>query len=185
MKASVTPLVHKRDDKRDLRNWRPLSLLNVDNKIYSKAVSLHLAKVLGSIVDPDQTCSIPGRSVFSNLTLLRDTLAFIERSNEAGILLFLDQEKAFDRVDRSFLLSSLELFGFGPWFRTYIAPVYRGAYMQVNDFLSDPIPLQRGVQQGDALSPLLYVLCVVHARFGPLMICNAFSCREWLVSNLR
>ena len=162
MKASVTRLVHKKDDKRDLKNWRPISLLNVDYKICSKAISLRLAKVLSSIVDPDQTCSIPGRSIFSNLTLLRDTLAFIERTNEAGILLSLDQEKAFDRVDRTFLSNLLELFGFGPWFRTCIATLYRGAYMQilVNDFLSEAIPLQRGVRQGDALSPLLYILCV-------------------------
>ena len=42
--------------------------------------------------------SIPGRSIHSNLVLLRDTLALIERTGEAGILLSLDQEKAFDRV---------------------------------------------------------------------------------------
>ena len=162
MKASVTRLIHKKDDKRNLKNWRPISLLNVDYKICSKAVSIRLAGVIGSIVDPDQSCSIPGRSIFANLSLLRDTLAFIERTGESGILLSLDQEKAFDRVDRSFLLNLLELFGFGPWFRTCIATLYNGAYMRVlvNDFLSEPIPLERGVRQGDALSPMLYVLCV-------------------------
>ena len=67
MKASVTRLVHKKDDKRDLKNWRPISLLNVDYKICSKAISLRLAKVLGSVIDPDQTCSVPGRSIFSSL----------------------------------------------------------------------------------------------------------------------
>ena len=113
-------------------------------------------------MDPDQTCSVPGRSISSNLVLLRDTLAFIDRTNEAGILVSLDQEKAFDRVDRSFLLNLLDLFGFGPWFRACFATLYEGSYMQVlvNDFLSDPIPLARGVRQGDALSPMLYVLCV-------------------------
>ena len=162
MKASITRLVHKKDDKRNLKNWRPISLLNVDYKICSKAVSIRLAKVLGSIVDPDQTCSIPGRTIFSNLALLRDTLAFIERKNETGILLSLDQEKAFDRVDRSFLLNLLQHFGFGPWFQACIATLYKGAYMQVlvNEFLTEPIYLARGVRQGDALSPMLYVLCV-------------------------
>lgn len=48
MKASVTRLVHKRNDKRVLKNWRPISLLNVDYKICSKAISLQLAKVLSS-----------------------------------------------------------------------------------------------------------------------------------------
>ena len=162
MKASVTRLLHKKDDKRDLKNWRPISLLNVDYKICSKAISLCLAKVLGSIIDPDQTCSVPGRSIFSSLGLLRDTLALIERTNEPGISVSLDQEKAFHCVDRSFLLNLLKLFGFGPWFCKCISTLYKGAYMQVlvNDFLSDPISLQRGVRQGDALSPLLYVLCV-------------------------
>ena len=71
MKASATRLVHKKDDKRLLKNWRPISLLNVDYKICSKGVSLRLSKVLESIVDPDQTCLIPGRSIHSNLVLFK------------------------------------------------------------------------------------------------------------------
>ena len=120
----------------------------MDYKISSKAISLRLAKVLGSIVDLDQTCSIPGKSIFSNLVLPRDTLALINRTNENGILVSLDQEKVFDRVDRSFLLNLLKLFGFGPWFRACIDTLYRGSYMQVlvNNFLLDPIPLARGVR---------------------------------------
>jgi len=84
MKVSVTRLVHKKDDKRELKNWRLISLLNVDYKICSKVISMRWAKVLGSIVDPNQTCSVPGRSISSNLSLLRDTLAFIERTKESG-----------------------------------------------------------------------------------------------------
>ena len=162
MKSSVTRLVHKKDDRRNIENWPPISLLNVDYKICSKALSLRLKEVLGSIVDPDQTCSVPGRSISSNLALLRDTLDFIERTGEPGILVSLDQEKAFDRVNGSFLMNLLEHFGFGPSFCSWIFTLYNGAYMRilVNDFLSDPVPLLRGVRQGDALSPMLYVLCV-------------------------
>lgn len=162
MKASVTRLVHKRDDRRLLKNWRPISLLNVDYKICSKAISLRLASVLECIVNPDQTCSVPGRSISSNVILLRDCLNYIEQTDETGILISLDQEKAFDRVNRSFMLRLLEHFGFGPSFVNCIRTLYNGAYTQilVNDFLSKPVLLQRGVRQGDALSPLLYVLCV-------------------------
>ena len=103
----------------------------MDYKICSKALSLRLCKVLRSIVDPDQTCSVPGRSISSNLDLLRDTLDFIERTGETGILVSLDQEKAFDRVNRSFLMNLLEHFGFGPSFCSWILTLYNGAYMRI------------------------------------------------------
>ena len=96
MKESITRLIHKKDERKNLKNWRPISLLNVDYKICSKALSLRLSKVLSTIVDPDQTCSVPGRRISSNFTLLRDTLDYINRTNETGILVSLDQEKAFD-----------------------------------------------------------------------------------------
>ena len=173
MKSSVTRLAPKKDDRRNLKNWRSISLLNVDCKICSKALSFRLCKVLGSIVDPDQTCSVPGRSISSNLALLRDTLDFIERTGETGILVSSDQEEAFDRVNRSFLMNLLEHFGFGPSFCSWIFTLYKGAYMHilVNNFFSDPVPLLRGVRQGDALSPMIYVLFVEvlasHIRDSP------------------
>ncbi len=163
MKSSVTRLIYKkRGDIKDLKNWRPISLLNVDYKICSKAITLRLSKVLDSIIDPDQTCSVPGRSISSNIVLLRDTLNYIEQTDETGILVSLDQEKAFDRVDRGFLLDLLRHFGFGPDFCHWIHTFYSGANMQIilNGFLTKQIPLLRGVRQGDSLSPLLYILCV-------------------------
>ena len=174
MKTSVTRLVFKKGEIKSLKNWRPISLLNVDYKICSKALSLRLSKVLDSIVSPDQTCSIPGRSIASNLILLRDSLDYIERTNETGILVSLDQEKAFDRVNRSFLISLLKHFGFGPSFCNWIFTLYNGANMQalVNDFLSGKIDLQRGVRQGDSLSPMLYILCV------EVLACNIRACPD-------
>ena len=113
-----------------------------------------MVKVLEFIVSPDQTCTVPGRKISSNLHALRDILDYIDRTNEAGILLSLDQEKAFDRVNRNFLLNLLERFGFGPSFTRWISTLYNGANMQiiVNGFLTDPVPLARGVRQGDSLS---------------------------------
>ena len=128
MKASMTKLIFKkRGVIKDLKNWRPISLLNVDYKICSKVITLCLSRVLHVLVDPDRTCSVPGRSISSNIIQLRDTLDYIKQTNEPGILVSLDQEKAFDRVNRDFLMLLLERFGFGSDFHTWIATFYAGA----------------------------------------------------------
>lgn len=174
MKVSITRLIYKkRGDVKDLKNWRPISLLNVDYKICSKAITLRLSKVLDSIIDPDQTCSVPGRSISNNLILLRDTFEYIAQTDETGILISLDQEKAFDRVNRTFLMDLLGRFGFGPDFRKWIGTFYLGANMRIilNGWLSKPIMLMRGVRQGDSLSPLLYILCV-EALACQIRLCN-------------
>ena len=162
MKVSHTRVVFKKGDAKSLKNWTPISLLNVDYKICSKALSLRLAKVLQFIISPDQTCSVPGRKISSKLHALRDILDYIDRTNETGILLSLDQEKVFDRVNRVFLINLLEHFGFGPSFTWWISTLYNGANMQiiVNGWLTEAVPLSRCVCQGDSLSPLLYILCV-------------------------
>lgn len=170
----MTRLIFKRGDIKDLKNWHLISFLNVDYKICSKAITLRLSRVLHAIVDPDQTCSVSRRSISSNIIQLRDTLDYTEQSNEPGILVSLDQEKASDHVNRDFLMLLLEHFGFGPDFQTWIATFYAVAYMQIllNGWLTNPIPLNRGVRQGDSLSPLLYILCV------EVLACEIRNCKN-------
>ena len=174
MKTSNTRVIFKKGDRKALKNWRPISLLNVDYKICAIAISVRLSKVLDFIVDPDQTCSVPGRKISSNLHILRDILDSIDRTGETGILVSLDQEKAFDRVNRTFLQKLLVYLGFGPSFCHWINTFYKGANMRVivYEWLTDPIPLSRGVRQGDSLSPMLYILCV------ECLACKIRSCRE-------
>lgn len=89
-------LIHKKDDRRLAKNWRPISLLNTDYKLASKIITERLKKVMNSIVHSDQTCGVVGCTIFSNLALLRDALDMIDKTNQPGILISLDQEKDFD-----------------------------------------------------------------------------------------
>ena len=117
-------------------------MLNVDYKICSKALAIRLSKELSTIIHPDQTCSVPGRTIFDNLILLHDVLDYVNVTNEPGILLNPCQEKAFDRVDQHFLLNTLFRFGFGETFCRWISLLCCGASMQVivNGFLTESIP---------------------------------------------
>ena len=79
------------------------------------------------------------------------------------MLVSLDQEKAFDRVNRPFLIDLLVAVGFGPdfcrWIATFTKTLCYKRIILINR-LTERISLKRGVRHGDPLSPLLYVLCI-------------------------
>ena len=62
----------KKGDVRNLKNWKPISLLNTDYKILAKVLANRLGKVLPSIIHPNQTCSVKSRLIFDNLNLIRE-----------------------------------------------------------------------------------------------------------------
>ena len=110
--------------KRDLRNWRPISLLCVDYKIGTKALVARLQKVLSSVLHEDQTCGVPGRSILSNLNLVRDLIEYCNSKNLPLAIINPDQEKAFDRVNWNFLDRVLQRMNLGPEFRQWIRVIY-------------------------------------------------------------
>ena len=155
-----------------LKNWRPISLLNADYKVCTKVLANRLHKVISHVLSKDQTCGVPGRSIFENLMLIRDTISYIQHKQLSDAIISLDQEKAFDRVNHSFLQCVLERFNFGPDFRRWVSVVYHGISFCVinNGRLSRAFYLERGVRQGCPLSPLLY--CLVAECLGQAIRCD-------------
>lgn len=159
---SILRLLFKKNDPTLLKNWRPISLVNSDYKILATVIATRLRNVLPFVVEDDQTCGVPDRSINENILRLRDMAYAASKNNSPLILINLDQEKAFDRVDRQFLMKILQKMNFGPSFQHWITVLYAGAKSQVinNGLLSDPIHLHRGLRQGCPLSPLLYTLVI-------------------------
>ena len=158
----ITLICKDPEQSENLKFWRPISLLNVDYKIISKILCNRLSSVMSSLVHIDQTCSVPSRSILDNCHLLRNILNYVDQNKHAGILLFIDNEKAFDRVSHQYLFKLLQAYNFGSDFRKWIELLYfqSNASVMVNGFISDSFQLERGVHQGCALSPLLYVLAL-------------------------
>ena len=146
----------------DIRNWRPISLLNTDYKIISKALTFRLKSVIHNIVDIDQTCAVPGRSIIDNCHLIRNIIDYAGLKQIRTLILSLDLEKAFDKVSHGYLLSILKSFGFGPDFIQWISLIYNNSFtsVMVNGHISEPFSYNRGVRQGCCLSPLLYILAI-------------------------
>ncbi|CAM4672715.1 unnamed protein product [Lepidochelys kempii] len=126
-RRAVLALLPKKGDLHDLQNWHPISLLSTDYKIIAKAISLRLGSVLADVIHPDQTYTIPDRSIFDNLFMALDLLELGHRDGLSFTLLSLDEEKAFDRVDHGYLLSTLRAFGFGPQFVGFLRVLYTSA----------------------------------------------------------
>ncbi|CAM2104885.1 unnamed protein product [Caretta caretta] len=126
-RRAVLALLPKKGDLRNLQNWCPVSLLSTDYKVVAKAISLRLGSVLADVVHPDQTYTVPGRSIFDNLYLVWDLLELGCRDGLSFALLSLDQEKVFNRVDYGYLLSTLRAFGFGTQFVGFLRALYASA----------------------------------------------------------
>ena len=118
--AMITLIEKKGRDKRLLKNWRPISLINVDAKIASKALTLRIRKVLSGLISSDQTAYVKGRYIGESVRLLNDILEYTDNNNIEAILFSADFEKAFDSVDHTFLFATLTEFSFGPDFIQWV-----------------------------------------------------------------
>jgi hypothetical protein len=115
----ITLLCKDKSQPEFLKNWRPISLLNVDYKLISKSLTNRISSVLSEVIHIDQTCSVKGRSIQDNLHLLRNISEYVNEKNLKCAIVSIDQTKAFDRVSHNFLFQVLKAFGFGNNFIDY------------------------------------------------------------------
>ena len=162
-KRGTITLIPKGDENlSDLKNWRPISLLNIDYKILSKVLAKRMEQHLPKLIHSDQTGFVNGRYIGRNIRLLSDIMEFSDSKNFQGILLFVDFEKAFDTLEWSFISKTLEVFNFGNKFKKWFTVLYNGVQSSVvnGGFMTNYFEITRGVRQGCPLSPSLFILAV-------------------------
>ena len=137
-------------------------MVNVDSKLASKVISNRIKKVLPRIIHYSQSGFIKGRFIGEVARSILNIIDHIESLKLSGILLFIDFEKAFDSIEWDFLYQSLEAFNFGPTLIRWIKTFYNNVSSCVinNGLFSEQFKLERGVRQGDPLSPYLFVVAI-------------------------
>ena len=156
MRTGIVTLIHKKGDATDLKNWRPITLCNVDYKIIATVIKNRLIPHMTTVVGAYQTCNIKGRSIFDNLLYFRELFD----SNFTGGILSLDQEAAFDRVNREYLYNVMRTMNFPELVISAVKLLYNRSCITVKIGASytEFINVVTGVKQGDPVSSLLFVL---------------------------
>ncbi|GBG80678.1 hypothetical protein CBR_g31137 [Chara braunii] len=187
MTFGVISVLFKKGDKASIRNYRPISVLNVSYKLLAKALALRLGKILPKLVERDQGAFVQGRSIFINILTTIESIEVLREENLNMAVLLLDMEKAYNRVGWPFVLTTLRKMGFGPCFCKWVVAMYTTAKsaVQVNGHLSEAFHLSRSLRQGCPLAPLSFVLQLEvqlnrfrkHPRIRGLRISPSRECR--------
>ena len=160
-RSIITLIPKKEKDLTDIRNWRPISLLNTDYKLITTTLANRLQNVLQSLIANDQTAYLKGRFIGFNIRTIIDIIEDGTKTDSL-FLAFLDFEKAFDSLDHNFMHKCLINFGFPQYFRSWVEIIYNkieGAVIN-NGYTTKYFQIKRGVRQGCPLSALLFILIV-------------------------
>lgn len=163
LRQACISLIFKKDkDPLNCTSYRPISLLSVDVKILAKVFARRLETVIPSIISSDQTGFIRERHCFTNIRRLLSIIHTPSSPVDPEVVVSLDAEKAFDRVEWTFLFSCLRQFGFGDGLISWIKLLYSfpNAAVCTNTQRSKFFPLCRGTRQGCPLSPLLFAVAI-------------------------
>jgi exonuclease III len=158
----ITLILKKNKDKRSIKNYRPITLLNVDLKIGSKAIADRIAKVAPSLISYNQSAFVSGRYIGDAVRTVADTLYFTRNKKLPGILLCIDFEKAYDSIDHDFMSMAINTFNFGSSISKWIKTFYNNVTSCVmnNGMSTGYFNIERGLRQGDALSCQLFNLVI-------------------------
>jgi hypothetical protein len=108
----IITLIPKQQEVKKVQQYRPICMLNVSFKIFTKVMANRLALVANKLIGQSQTAFQRGRNILEGVVVLHETLHEVRKKKQSGLILKIDFEKAYDKVNWQFLQQVLRMKGF-------------------------------------------------------------------------
>ena len=156
-------LLHKKGPKGEPENYRPIALLTIIENLLSSIIYARMVTVAASKIDPRQVGFLPGKSGRAAVYKITRSIKEANAKKTKKIMIFVDFEKAFDSLLHKTMFATLRNSGCPGDLLKPIERIYDAASLELkygNGENSAAIRQRRGIRQGSALSPLLFILCL-------------------------
>lgn len=155
----ISQIPKKDKDPLRIANWRLLTMLNVDYKIFSKALASRMKVALPDLISTEQTGFLSGCNIATNIRRVIEVMQFAKTNQISCCLLSIDFCKCFDLLDQAAIFQSLQYYGYGPYFVSLVRLLFNNFELAVqnNGYFSKFFSQRAGTHQGCPSAAALYL----------------------------